>query len=278
MRMSTPSNDSIAVLVSVRIDPVSGRATRSRADAAGVALASQALGAGRAPLLCTAGPMPDGVARDYLAQGVGELVRLSTNDDSLAGIAAALAEHCRPHGLVITGARAESGPASGLLPHVIAQHLQRPLISDVMDLQPEADGAWRIVQALSRGARRVWRLERGATAVLVTSARLGQRGDLPLRHAWVAAQQGRIRDQEGPRPMQPVDVECTAWQFEPSRRQRRPLTPPSTESGAARMARATGTSAPTGQAGQVLREGAVSDKARVLLAHLRGLALVPSAD
>jgi type II secretory pathway pseudopilin PulG len=44
----------VAVLVSVRVDPVSGRATRSRADAAGAALALQALQAraalqGRSP-------------------------------------------------------------------------------------------------------------------------------------------------------------------------------------------------------------------------------------
>ena len=45
----------VAVLVSVRIDPVSGRATRSRADAAGAALALQALQA-RATLQGTVAP------------------------------------------------------------------------------------------------------------------------------------------------------------------------------------------------------------------------------
>ena len=63
---------------------------------------------------------------------------------------------------LIAGARGESGLASGMLPHRLAQRLQRPLIAEVIDLQPEADGGWRVVQALPRGARRSWRLERGA--------------------------------------------------------------------------------------------------------------------
>ena len=47
----------------------------------------------------------------------------------------------------------------------------------------------------------------------------------------------------------------------------------STESGAARMARATGTAAPARQGGAVLNQGSAQDKARELLAHLRRLGL-----
>lgn len=276
--MTSSSNPSVAVLVSVRIDPVSGRATRSQADAAGVALATQALGPGHEPLLCTAGPMPDNVARDYLAQGVRELVRLSCSNSSLAGVGATLAEYCHAHNILLMSARAESGQASGLLPHVIAQQLSRPLINDVIELHLEADGGWRIVQALPRGARRSLRLARSASAVLVTSPRLGQREDLPIRYAWAVGQQGRIRDQAAPRPSATLSLSTPVWQLEPTRLQRRALTPPSTESGAARMARATGTAAPARQAGQVLKAGSATDKARALLAHLRSLALVPEVD
>ncbi|NDY91763.1 hypothetical protein G3A44_11250, partial [Ideonella sp. TBM-1] len=182
----TPSPCGLAVLVSVRMDPVSARATRSRADAATLALACRALDGGAPPQVCTAGPMPDAVARDYLAQGVDTLQRLAVPADTLAAVAAALAAHCRGQALVLTSARAESGLATGLLPHVLAEQLQRPLLADVIDLQALPDGGWRVVQALPRGARRAWQLAPGAPAVLVTSPRLVQREDLPLRHAWLA--------------------------------------------------------------------------------------------
>ncbi|MGR6808224.1 hypothetical protein ACU6VI_18225 (plasmid) [Sphaerotilus natans] len=290
MSSSSLNASPVAVLVSVRVDPVSGRSTRSRADAAGTALALQALQAratlqgqsqshATQPRLLHAGcrqtAMPEAVARDYLALGVDRLERLELAGTDPEQITAALAEACRDTPLVIAGARGESGLASGLLPHRLAQRLQRPLIAEVIDLQPEADGGWRVVQALPRGARRSWRLARGAAAVLVSSERLARREDLRVRHAWLAAQQGRIEDRRtasGP-TAGPVVAATPAWTPEPARRQRRPLAPVSTESGAARMARATGTAAPARQGGAVLNQGSAQDKARELLAHLRRLGL-----
>ena len=293
MSSSSPNVNAspVAVLVSVRIDPVSGRATRSRADAAGAALALQALqaratlqGRSHAPqprLLHAASrqtAMPEAVARDYLALGIDRLERLELADADPEHITVALAAACHDTPLVIAGARGESGLASGMLPHRLAQRLQRPLIAEVIDLQPEADGGWRVVQALPRGARRSWRLERGAAAVLVGSERLARREDLRVRHAWLAAQQGRIEDRRAASdPSAGPVAAAPAWTPEPARRQRRPLAPVSTESGAARMARATGTAAPARQGGAVLNQGSAQDKARQLLEHLRRLALVPPA-
>lgn len=272
--MSAVKQSELAVLVSVRIDPASGRATRSRADAAAVALAQKALGEGREPRLCTAGDMPDSVARDYLAQGVGRLARLHWRGDAQAADAVFLLENaCRGCALVLAGARAESGLASGLLPYALAQRLQRPVINEVVDLQAEPDGGWRVVQALPRGARRSWRLDAGVAAVLVISARLQQREDLPLRHSWAAAQAGRIVDSRFDPPASRPD-EHVDWTFEPARKLRRPLAPVSAESGAARMARATGTAESSRCAAAVIREGSATEKARLLLAHLRKLSLV----
>lgn len=272
--MNASTQLEVTVLVSVRIDPTSGRATRSRADAAAVALAQQALGAGREPWLCTAGKMPAEVAREYLAQGVSQLTRLAVG--GTADLLAALESACQGSGLVLAGSRAESGPASGLLPYALARRLQRPVIHEVIDLQREADGGWRVVQALPRGARRTWRLEPGVAAVLITSPRLAQREDLVQRHSWVAAQAGRVVDAAMAAPVaQPF--KAAAWRFEPARKQRRPLAPVSTEGGAARMARATGAAEASRQAGTVIREGSAVEKARLLLDHLRKLSLVPPA-
>jgi electron transfer flavoprotein beta subunit len=271
---AAPEPSDLVVLVSVRIDPTSGRATRSRADAAAVALAQKALGEGSEPWLCTAGDMPDAVARDYLAQGVSQLTRLPlVNGAGLSAVVWSLDPVCRNKGLVLAGPRGESGTASGLLPYALAQRLQRPVINEVVDLQREADGGWRVVQALARGARRSWRLEPGVAAVLVTSPRLAQREDLPQRHAWLAAQAGAIVDQTAAPQAMPASERAT-WTFEPARKQRRPLAAASTASGAARMAQATGSGQSEARGGTVIREGSAADKARALLDHLRKLSLV----
>jgi electron transfer flavoprotein beta subunit len=267
----------LAVLVSVRIDPTSGRATRSRADAAAVALAQQALGEGGQPWLCTVGDMPAGVAQDYLAQGVSRLTQLQLRGDAgREDLVSVLENACRDRGLVLTGARGESGLGSGLLPYALAQRLQRPVINEVIDLVREADGGWRVVQALPRGARRSWRLEPGVAAVLVASPRLAQREDLPQRHSWVAAQQGSIVNSLVAAPA-PEPSKAADWRFEPPRKQRRPLAPVSVESGAARMARATGSAESSAKGGTVVRDGSAMDKAQLLLDHLRKLSLVPPA-
>jgi electron transfer flavoprotein beta subunit len=276
--MTALKQSEITVLVSVRIDPVSGRATRSVADAATVALAQKVLGPGGEPTLCTAGPMPPDVAREYLALGVSKLTQLSIHRDAAAqGIVSALANACCDDALVLMGPRGESGLGSGMLPYALAQRLGRPLLNEVIDLAREGDGGWRVVQALPRGARRLWRLEPGAPAVLVTSPRLAQREDLPLRYSWVAAQQGTVTESAAAAAV-PSTSKNPEWKLEPARKQRRPLTPVSVESGAARMARATGSGDSSNQAGVVIREGSVADKAQMLLDHLRKLALVTSSE
>lgn len=285
----TPSQvANLTVLVSVRIDPVSGRATRSRADAAGVALAQQALSGLGEPRLCTAGAMPDSVARDYLALGVSQLTRLSLPAQArLADVAAALASACKDSPLVLAGPQGEAGMASGLLPYALAQRLQRPLVHEVIDLQRERDGGWRVVQALPRGGRHAWHLAPGRSAVLVTSARLAQREDLPQRHAWVAAQTGTLltaaAEHASDLPLPPVahrgkGLDQVPWEREPARKQRRPLMSVSTESGAARMARATGSAESARQGGLVIREGTPGEKAQRLLDHLKQLALLRQAE
>lgn len=281
----------VAVLVSLRVDPHSGRATRSQADSAAVALAQQAL-AGRAePWLLSAGELPEAVARGYLALGVRRLTQLSFSPPAipavpsgptglgggpgLAQVAATLARACQRHALVLAGPRAESGPASGLLPYALGQALNWPVLDEVVDLQPETGGGWRVLQALPRGARRAWLIGPGSQAVLITSPRLRQRGDLQVRHAWAAAQAGCIEtlpvDSLAPPPR---PIPAVAWQFEPARKQRRPLAAASRASGADRMARATGAAAASSRGGVLIQEGSAQDKARLLLEHLRKLSLV----
>ncbi|MDZ5461712.1 hypothetical protein, partial [Azohydromonas lata] len=119
--------------------------------------------------------------------------------------------------------------------------------------------------------------EPGTAAVLVTSARLPQREDLPLRHAWVAAQEGKVLDRNVPTPAGAASAH-PEWHFEPARKQRRALAPVSNESGAARMAKATGTADTGKKSGAVIRDGSAMEKAQALLDHLRKLALVQAPN
>jgi electron transfer flavoprotein beta subunit len=161
-----------------------------------------------------------------------------------------------------------------VLPYALARRLQRPVINEVIDLLREEGGGWRVVQALPRGARRSWRLEPSVAAVLVTSPRLAQREDLSQRHSWVAAQAGSIVEPAVAAPASRPSPKDANWRFEPARKQRRPLAPVSAESGAARMARATGSAESAGQGATVVRDGSAMDKAQLLLDHLRKLSLV----
>jgi electron transfer flavoprotein beta subunit len=248
----------IAVLVSTRIDPISGRATRSAADAAAVVMAT---GLDPAPALLAVGDMSDAVARDYLALGVPLLTRLQGQGDAAALLASAAADAA----LVLCGARSEGGIGSGLLPYAVAAALDRPLIADVVDVQPDADG-WRVLQALARGARR--RLRVNVPALLVLDAR----APAAARHSYDAAQRGRI-EQRRVDGLGAARSIAPAWQFEPAQRQLQALAARTRQSGHARMASAVGTAAGV-RAGLLVQEGSNDDKARALLEHLRAHALI----
>lgn len=255
----------IAVLVSTRIDAVSGRATRSSADAAAAALA---LRLDPQPLLLASADMSDAVAREYLALGVPTLTRLAT--PASADVAAALAAAAASTPLLLCGAQAQSGLGSGLLPYQVAAALGRPLIADVVDLQADGQG-WMLRQALPRGARR--RLRVTGPAVLV----LGERAPAATRHSWDAAQRGLILPASGEMRGHAAAVAAPAWSQEPARKQLRPLAPRVQLSGHARMARAVG-SGTSSAGGRVLKDGSVEDKARALYEHLLAIGLLTTSQ
>lgn len=268
--MST--HEPLAVLVSTRIDPISGRATRSRTDAAAVVLAQRTLGV-RAAAVYTYGSMPDAVGREYLALGITRITKLLAKEGGVSADAInPLASACADHRVVLAGGRAESGVASGLLPHLLAERMQRPIITDVIDIQMAPGGGLIVTRALPRGARQRVQVDAGTAVILATSPRLALRADLPQRHSWTDAQAGRIEQRfvtanKGAAP-------AALWNIEPARKQRRPLVGASNESGASRMARATGTADSGARGGLVISDGSAEAKAQALLDHLRRLALV----
>jgi len=250
----------ITVLVSTRVDAVSGRHTRSRGDSLAVALALQQAAADRVRVL-SAGTMPDEVARDYLALGAAGIELLEAD---AANVLPLLAAAVSTSPLVLTGTRAEGGLASGALPYALAAALGRPLIADVVDLQAQ-DAAWIVTQACAKGARR--RLRLSVPAVLVVSP--AAKNVLQYSHRDRMA--GRIVRQRG--AMTPSNPSAAAWQLVPAAKRLRVLEARSERSGHARMLGAIDThSAASG--GTVLAAGSAPDKARAILDYLRAHALV----
>lgn len=254
----------VAVLVSTRIDPVSGRATRSSADAAAVAMA---LGLDPDAGLLAGGDMSEAVAREYLALGAPVLTRVAVAPGADVGAALAAAAATAP--LLLCGARAQGGLGSGLLPYQVAAALGRPLVADVVEVRRDGDG-WRLRQALPRGARRSLRVDRPAVLVL------SERAPAATRHAFDAAQRGRIVTPPVAPVAPPRGVASPGWTAEAARRQLRPLAPRQQLSGHARMASAVGTG-PVGAGGQVIKGHDVSAQARALFERLQALGLVAGA-
>lgn len=247
----------ITVLVAARAHAVSARPTRSRADASAAALA---LGLSGTVRLLTAGSLPDAVARDYLALGAPrlEIVECGEAADVLAALLPVL--HNVPW--VLTGTRSESEHGTGMLPHALAAALGRPVVTDVLAVQPDGD-AWIVTQALPKGARR--RLRISPPAVLAVSAAAPQ----TLRHSLADAMAGQI-------VRTPVQTSgpatAPAGRRVPNSKRRKLLEAKTVQSGHARMLGAI-ESPSTG--GTVLQAGNPHTKAQAVLDYLRAHSLVP---
>jgi electron transfer flavoprotein beta subunit len=253
----------ITVLVAARNHAVSGRPVRSRADAAAAALA---LGVSGTVRLLTAGPLPDAVARDYLALGAPLLEVRECGED--ADIAARLLPALRDVPWVLAGTRseAEHGTGStGILPYALAAALQRPVVADVLGIQAEGS-AWIVTQALPKGARR--RLRVHAPAVLVVSAAASP----TLRHSLADAMAGRIvrKPLQATKPAAAATSAPVGQRVAGSKR-RKLLEARTQQSGHARMLGAI-ESPSTG--GAVLQTGDPHTKAQAVLDYLRTHSLV----
>jgi len=103
-----------------------------------------------------AGTLHD-VLHDYLGMGLTRLINLNIPDgqDSIPAIASILS--LMKPSLVLTGARAETGDGSGLLPYEIAQRLTMPVVPQIVSATLRA-GAAELLQAVPGAKRRLLRL------------------------------------------------------------------------------------------------------------------------
>ncbi|GEK51376.1 electron transfer flavoprotein subunit beta [Vreelandella venusta] len=155
----------VAVLVSIGRHPTTGRARRAEQDARGLELAlavAAELPGSQIDLLHAGSKDVDSEAalRGYLgmATGVGMGLESMTLLEQPEGSDAILplVEHLAATSpqLVITGARAERGEGSGLLPYALAEHLGWPLVNSLASIETVENGVVTLLQALPRGQRR----------------------------------------------------------------------------------------------------------------------------
>lgn len=256
--MST-SQVSVAVLVSAGRNPISGakRACRGDAVALGVALK---LGGARVRVIY-AGDAGDASLEDYLSLGAQkvEVLPIADGRSALEALRAALAGI----DLVLTGLRAEAGVGSGLLPYALAAALERPIVSNVMDVVVEG-GEAQVRQFLPKGLRR--RVSASLPAVLA----IHPLAPVDLKYAYARRKSGRI-DVLALESGASSPPETAAWKLEAGQRPPPRLKATEKKSGHARLQSAIVSEA---KGGFVANEGTSVDKAQVMLSFLREHRLV----
>lgn len=201
----------VAVLVSIGRHPVSGRARRADADARAVELALGIPGAN--VRLLHAGDPGEPALRDYLGMGASAMTVLRTAPE--ADPVPALVAHlkvARPH-IVLMGARAEGGEDSGLVPYLVAQALEMPLVPGIVSLSLAGERA-EMLQGLPRGRRRslAAKLPLVATVPVMAPAPrmsafgLARRGMIEVKESNAVADEARAAWSEGPARRRPKRI------------------------------------------------------------------------
>ncbi|HWL67626.1 MAG TPA: hypothetical protein VNS22_04495 [Geminicoccus sp.] len=251
----------IVALLSAGCHPETGRLRPAAGDAAALALGLALCSSGHRLIGLHAGPADD-VLRVYAGFAGFDLVRLDlpSDADPLSAILSWLAE--RHPALVLTGARAELGAGTGLLPYALAEAMGAACIPEVAGVEELAERV-TLVQALPGGRRR--RLAAPAPAVLVAAGRAAP----PPGWAYARALRARI-DTVPATALEPAVP--PAWRSEPARPLARPVRR-IRGGAAARMAAATSF---TAGKGQLLVQPAPDEAARVILTYLEAEGLLRS--
>src|SRR3954467_3431158 len=205
----------IAVLLSVGSHPASGRARRAALDAQALELALRLLEAGHATRIHAlhAGNPAEPALRDYLGMGLDRLEVLETaaapGADPVPALAARLRELAPA--LILTGAVAEGGEDSGMVPYLIAQALNRTLVPDIVGIDlTDAEAA--LTQALPRGQRCL------VTAIPPLVATLHSSAPAARQSAFARARRGTIDARQVTARQNEILAECTVrpWRAPPN--------------------------------------------------------------
>lgn len=255
---------SAAVLVSAGRHPVSGMARACRGDAVALALGRRL--AGERLRVIYAGDAAEPALRDYLALGAGRVEAVAVGADRC--VLAPLVNALQDVDLVLTGARAEQGAGSGLLPYALAHALGRPIVTGVLDAHID-NREIVIRQFLPKGRRR------GIAAPLPAVLAVHPLAPVELRYAHARLRSGEIEAMpaDGAADIPEASVaEACVWSVEPTRRQ--PVRFKAEDKTKSAHARLTSAIVSEAKGGVVAIEGSCVDKAQVMLSFLREHRLV----
>lgn len=236
------AGSNVAVLVSVGRHPLTERARRADQDARAVELALS-LQSAQASLIHAGrhDADSDGALRGYLGMGFDEirLIEQPLGADVVPALTDALRE-AAPQ-LVLTGARAETGEGSGLLPYLLAESLGWPIVTGLAAVESIEHGVATVLQALPRGQRRRLRVRLPAIATVESSAPAARQS------AFGPARRGEfdLQEQAG------IEDETQAeWHIQPARK--RPKRLKIVKAGSARDRFKAAAAKAEGGGGQVL--------------------------
>lgn len=242
----------IVLLASIGFHPISKRPRIVPDEARALALASSVAGAEIVVLHAGPADRAEPVLRPLLGMGAARLRLLDCGED--ADIVAPLIAECRALGpdIILAGTVAEIGEGSGLVPYLLAEALDRPLVAAATALSCDADRAG-IVTAEPGGRRR--RFEAPLPLVLTVDAK-----GPPARLAAIGpARRGLVERLT-------VEAERDAaadWQRRPARARPKRLSGPSADAAPA-----------AGR--QVLADASPEAAADAILSYLRRQGFVPA--
>jgi electron transfer flavoprotein beta subunit len=243
----------IAALVSTAKHPNSGAARHCRNDSLAMTIGLILSEATNAQMQVLHAGKPDKPAlADYLALGAKQIDVIETETDIVENLAA----HLKNTDLILTGSRAESGDASGLLPYLLEAKLNLPLVANALEIKLAADGI-EILQFLPKGKRRLVSVKLPAVVVvhpLVT---------LDLHYAFAKQMTGKIVALGA---IQPTKISKIKTQTKIVNRKPIKLKAPEHKSGHERLFAAISSE---NKGGTVVNEGNSVEKAQVILNYLR---------
>jgi electron transfer flavoprotein beta subunit len=242
----------VVSLVSIGAHPTSGRARRAEQDSRAVEMGLQLVGSNLRVL--HAGDANEPALRAYMGMGL-ERVHVLENPAGSDALPA-LAEYLRDAGaqLVLTGAQAETGEGSGMLPFLLAEQLGWPVIVGLAEVESINNGVALVLQALPRGQRRRLKVRLPMLATVDNAA------PKPRQSAYGPAQRGTFEVDE----VEIVDDELFASaELQPAKPRPKRLKVIKAKSGADRMKAATAKA--SGGGGQVLKDVSAEEGAAAIL-------------
>lgn len=259
--MSPDQNLRVTTLVSIGQHEKSGREQRAAQDSRALEMGLKL--AGTDVQVLHVGPSNDATLKQYLGMGLPQLTQLKAypESDATSILLDYLAQN--PSDIVLTGIRAETGEASGLLPYQLAEKLGWPLVDRIAEVQSIANGKADILQALPRGQRRLIRVTLPFVATVDMAA------PPPRQSAYGAARRASIDEQA---ITAAVDETRQDWQQTPAKAKPKRLNVVKAKNAADRFKAAT--AKPAGQGGQVINSGTDREKAEAILDLLKAEKLV----